>query len=83
MDGVRSKIQKWGNSLAVRVPKAFASELGIDDGTAVELSIDQDRLLVIPALTKARTLARLMAKVNPENMHAEVTTGAAVGREAW
>lgn len=83
MDGVRSKIQKWGNSLALRVPKAFASELGIDEGTAVELSIDQDRLLVSPASTKARALTRLVSKVTAENMHAEVTTGAAVGREAW
>lgn len=83
MDGVRSKIQKWGNSLALRVPKAFASELGIDEGAAVELSIDQDRLLVSPASTKARALTRLVSKVTAENMHAEVTTGAAVGREAW
>lgn len=83
MDGVRSKIQKWGNSLALRVPKAFASELGIDEGTAVELSIDQDRLLVSPASTKARALTRLVSKVTAENMHAGVTTGAAVGREAW
>lgn len=83
MDGVRSKIRKWGNSLALRVPKAFASELGIDEGTAVELSIDQDRLLVSPTSTKARALTRLVSKVTAENMHAEVTTGAAVGREAW
>ena len=80
---MRTKIQKWGNSLAVRVPRAFASELGIDDGTAVDLSIDQERLLVTPASTKARALARLVAKVTPENMHAEVPTGAVVGREAW
>ena len=80
---MRSKIQKWGNSLALRLPKAFASELGIDQGTAVELSIEQDRLLVTPATTKARALARLVAKVTPENVHGEVMTGGAVGRETW
>lgn len=80
---MRSKIQKWGNSLAIRVPRVFASELGIDQGTTVELSIDQDRLVVATATTKARTLARLLTKVTPENLHAEVTTGDAVGREVW
>jgi antitoxin MazE len=80
---VQSKVQKWGNSLAVRLPKAFADELGIDQGTAVELSIDQDRLLVIPKTKKAKALARLVAKVTPENMHGEVDTGARVGRETW
>ena len=65
------------------MPKAFASELGLDAGTAVEVSVDQDRLLVSPATTGAKDLARLLAKVTPENIHAEVTTGEAVGRESW
>jgi antitoxin component of MazEF toxin-antitoxin module len=59
----------------------FADELGIDQGTAVELSIDQDRLLVIPRTTKARALAQLVARITPENIHREVATWASVGRE--
>ena len=80
---MRGKVQRWGNSLAIRVPKAFASELGIDAGTAVDLSLDEDRMLVTPAFKKARALARLLEKVTPENIHGEVATGDAVGREMW
>lgn len=80
---MRVQVQKWGNSLALRIPKSFASETDLSSGSAVDLTIEDGRLVVTP-LTKPRyTLDELLARVTPENRHDEIDTGASVGAEAW
>jgi antitoxin MazE len=76
-------VQKWGNSLAVRVPKAFAAEAGFSENTPVDLSIEDGKLTVQSVARPAITLEALLAGVTNENLHAEVSTGRAKGREEW
>jgi antitoxin MazE len=80
---VEAKIQKWGNSLGLRIPKAFAAEVGVGPGSSVDLTVREGDLVVRPRKEGALRLAHLLAGVTPVNVHAETPTGAAVGREVW
>jgi antitoxin MazE len=77
---VKTRVQKWGNSLGVRIPKPFALELGLEDDETVEISLRQRRLIIQPA---AQSLDELLARVTRKNVHREVDFGPAQGREAW
>ena len=80
---MRTQVQKWGNSLALRIPRALAAESEIEQGCEVELSLDEGRLVIAPVKRASRTLDSLLAGVTKDNQHGEVDTGPSVGREAW
>jgi antitoxin MazE len=80
---MKVQIQRWGNSLALRIPKSFAIESKIDQGSVVEVSLDQGRLVVEPVTEIDYTLEELLAGVTKRNLHAEVETGVAQGKEVW
>jgi antitoxin MazE len=78
-----TKIQQWGNSLGVRIPKAFAEEAQVSAGSAVEISVEGGSLIVRPISARKYKLNELLAGVKPRNLHREVSTGRRVGREVW
>ena len=80
---MESHVRKWGNSLALRIPKSFAAEAGLSENLPVDLSILEGRLVVQPRTEKPLSLESLLAEVTEENLHGEWDTGAAVGREIW
>jgi antitoxin MazE len=80
---MQTKIQKWGNSLGLRIPRSFAAEAQVEEGSTVDLSVENGRLLVRPLRTRKYALAGLLKKVKRRNVHGEVSTGEPVGREAW
>jgi antitoxin MazE len=81
---MKVKIQKWGNSLAVRIPKSFAVQTEIEQDTIVDLSILEGNIIVKPEKRKPKlTLEDLLQKVSAENLHGEVETGEAVGKEVF
>ena len=80
---MQTKIQKWGNSLGLRIPKSFAAEAQVEEGAAVDLSVENGQLLVRPLRVRKYVLNVLLRRVSPRNLHHEVSTGRAVGREAW
>lgn len=80
---MQTKIQKWGNSLGLRIPRSFAAEAQVTEGATVDLSVENGRLLVRPLRARKYVLGDLLKKVTPRHMHREVSTGEAVGREAW
>jgi antitoxin MazE len=80
---MRARVQKWGNSLALRIPKSFASETALDQGAEVELTLENGRLVITPVEEPRYELADLLARVRPENLHTETDTGSSVGTEAW
>ena len=79
----RTRVQKWGNSLALRIPRAFAAEAGLQRETPVELSLANGKLVIAPVAKPKPTLKQLLAKVTKENLHHEVDTGPAMGNETW
>lgn len=80
---MRVQIQKWGNSLALRIPKPFAEEAEVREGTVVDLSLSEGKLVAVPDLKGRYTLKQLLSKVTKDNLHKEVSFGSAVGREGW
>jgi len=77
------KILKWGNSLGLRIPKAFAEEARVEAGSMVDLTMEGDRLIVKPMVNPRYQLEDLLSKVTKKNLHEEITTGEIVGREIW
>ena len=80
---MRTKVRRWGNSLAVRIPKAYADDSGIEENSPIEVSLSDGDLVLSPARTRSFSLRRLLAAVTEENLHHEVETGPAVGNEVW
>lgn len=85
---MEAKIQKWGNSLALRIPKSFAAHVHFELNTSVDISVEQEKLIIKPSvqepsLKKVEMLEQLLAGITDENLHNEVQTGASVGREIW
>lgn len=80
---MRARIQKWGNSLAVRIPRSFASEVKLKQDTLIEISLVDGKLVVAPVEEPSFTLEQLLAGVTRKNLHREMETGDAVGNEAW
>lgn len=78
-----TKIQKWGNSLGLRIPKAFAAEARIEAGSTVDLSVKDGEFVVKPIRRRKYDLRDLLEVINSRNLHCEVETGEPVGREAW
>jgi antitoxin MazE len=75
-----AKAQKWGNSLAVRLPKNMAEECGIGVDSAVEILREND-FIVIKPMKKKFSLETLLTQVTAENLHSEVPTGKPRGKE--
>jgi antitoxin MazE len=80
---MRTRVQKWGNSLALRIPKSFATEVGLQKETSVELSLSDGKLVITPVTEPKLNLKQLLAKVTKENLHHEVDTGPVTGNETW
>ena len=80
---MRTSVQKWGNSLALRIPKSFADEVGLQRETSVDVSLSGGQLVVTPIAESKISLKQLLAKVTKDNMHHEIYTGPAVGNESW
>ena len=76
-------VRKWGSSLAVRIPKAFAIEAGMQADSPVQIALVDGKLVVTPVGSPARSLEQLLAQVSDAGLHREVGTGPAVGHEAW
>lgn len=78
-----ARIQKWGNSLAVRIPKAFVKEMNVSDGGAVNMTIDDGKIVISPEIEQVYRLDDLLEEITSENLHAEVDSGKVVGQEIW
>lgn len=79
---MRVRIQKWGNSLAVRIPKAFAESLNLETGTMAELSMHDGQIVIAP-ISNPYTLDELLAGITEDNKHGEISTGLPIGNEVW
>jgi antitoxin MazE len=78
-----TKVQKWGNSLALRIPKAFAADARLENDSLVEMSVVDGQIVVKPVAQPVWTLEDLLAGVNSGNIHGEVDTGSPAGKEIW
>ena len=80
---MQTMIQQWGNSLALRIPKAFAQQARVKKGSRVRLTVEKNRLVIEPVEKNTITLKSLLAGVTPENIHPETDWGKPMGKEIW
>ena len=80
---MQTKIQKWGNSLALRIPKSFALNVNIKQNELVDLSIEKGKIVIMPIAQKEYSLEELLEGVSENNLHSEFNTGAPTGKEIW
>jgi antitoxin MazE len=80
---MKTTVQKWGNSYAVRIPKSFIKEVGLEYRADVELKLEDGKLVIQPIKEETITLDDLLAQVTKKNLHRAEDTGAPVGNEAW
>jgi len=77
---MQTTVQKWGNSLGIRIPSAFSKELNLKSGSQVEISDDDGRLVIIP---KRISLEDLVSRVTDENKQVIIEDNSPIGNEEW
>jgi antitoxin MazE len=77
---MKTQMVKWGNSLAVRIPKAAVEEAKLREGDSLEIEAIEGKVELRRA-TKVPTLAQLVSQITPENRYSEISAGAEVGKE--
>lgn len=80
---METKVQKWGNSLALRIPKSFAQQTHLEADALVDVSLVEGKLVITPITTKDALLEQLLALVTEDNLHQEWLTDLPVGQEVW
>lgn len=79
---MQRKIQRWGNSLALRIPKTVATELGLQGNSQVEIKVIDRKLVVMP-IVNIVSLNELLNKIKPETLHGAIDWGQPQGNEIW
>ncbi len=80
---MKANVQMWGNSLAVRIPRGFAKETGIERGAVVDITIRDGAVIITPARRPRYRLSELLKGLTPKCVHREITWGPSRGNEAW
>ena len=78
---MQAQVLKWGNSLAVRIPKPVAEDAHFKVGDSIEIAVAADGIVQLHRVGTVPTLAQMVAQITPENRYEEVSPGAEVGRE--
>ncbi len=82
-DSMRVKIKKWGNSLALRIPKAFADQSKIYENEFVDISLENNRIFIEPLELRDYSLKEMSSAINKLNVHKEMDFGKIEGKELW
>ena len=80
---MKTRVSRWGNSLALRIPRSLAVKAGLVENSPVELLLVEGKLVISPLHQVEYSLEQLLAQVTEENVHYEIDTGPAVGEEVW
>ena len=77
---MQTVVQKWGNSLGIRIPSLYVKEFNLRNGNSVEILEEDGKIVILPP---KKTLEDLLSRVTNENMHSVIETGSSVGNEEW
>ena len=77
---MQAVVQKWGNSLGFRIPSFWAKDNNVKSGSKIEVIAEKGKMVILP---QKKSLDDMMAMVNADNIHSEISTDYAVGKEEW
>lgn len=80
---MQTRIQRWGNSLGLRIPKALAEDARVEEGSAVDISTRDGELIIRPIRPRGHDLRSLLSKITAKNIPDAIETGDPRGREIW
>lgn len=79
---MKTRVSKWGNSLALRIPKSVVDDIGLADTAEVDVKVVAGSVVITP-ITVEPSIDELIASIDPATVHAEVDWGPPVGKEVW
>ena len=79
---MKATVQKWGNSLAIRIPKNVTKETKVIEGSSINIQVENGNIILSPS-KKEYSLKELLKNITNENIHTEVSTGGRMGGEVW
>jgi antitoxin MazE len=79
---MKTTVQKWGNSLAIRIPKNITKDTRVSEGSNINIMVENGNI-ILSLSTKEYSLKELLKNVTNENIHSEVSTGDHIGGEIW
>jgi antitoxin MazE len=79
---MKATIQKWGNSLAIRIPKSIAKDSRVSEGSNIDIMIENGNIILSPR-EKEYSLKMLLKNITVENIHSEISTDDQTGGEIW
>ena len=77
-----TQVAKWGNSLALRIPRSVAAAMDVRDGDAVTVTVERGAIVIRPTAPRY-SLAELVGRITVRNRHSETDWGGSVGGESW
>jgi antitoxin MazE len=80
---METKVQKWGNGLAIRLSRHVVDEAQVHEGSLMSLEARKGKIVLQEVTKKVYTLRTLLAGVKRKNIHAEAEFGKPVGKEKW
>ena len=80
---MKVKIKQWGNSLGIRIPKAYTHDVCLRKGSVVDITKAKGKIVIIPVEESEFSLKELLSGITKKNIHHEVDTGSIVGKEVW
>jgi antitoxin MazE len=78
---MQAQVLKWGNSLAIRIPKPIADDARLQLGDSLEIAVPADGVVEMHRVGEIPSLAQLVAQITPENRYTEISLGPEMGRE--
>lgn len=80
---MKTTAKKWGNSLAIRVPKSVAVQVGLKAHDDLEIEVQDGNVVLKPQLRRVHCLADLVKRITSKNVHHRIDTDSPIGREIW
>ena len=77
---MQTVVQKWGNSLGIRIPSLYVKEFNLKNGNSVEITEENGKIVILPP---KKTLDDMLSRVTKENLHTPIETGSSLGNEEW
>ena len=77
---MQTQVQKWGNSLAIRIPVKLSHKLHIKQGTLVDIDIENNQLIISPQIY---SLTDMLMAITVDNQHRPMLEDTPQGREEW
>ena len=78
---MKTKMVKWGNSFAVRIPKPIVETAKLKEGDFLDVATASEGQIELARPTRIPSLTKLVSQITPENRYSEVSVGREVGRE--